>query len=422
MISLLPSSLRRPLTPGAAYGLAAVIVGLALFASGTPSPLYDTYSAIWGFSPAVLTLVYATYAFGVLCALLLAGRLSDEIGRRPVLLTALAGIMAATVLYAVADSVAWLFAARGLQGVATGLALSAASAALLDLHPRRDPVSAGLANGVGSTVGMGLGILVSAVLVQALPAPRVLPYVVLFMLLAIAALATLRLDDPITPAAGARIRLTPQRPSIPAVARRPFLLAALAAVSSWSLGGLFLSLGPDLAGHVLGTDSVFVSGLVVFALPIAAAASQLAFGRGAPWASASGGSLVLSGGMALMVTAVAITSPVLFVLACLVAGAGFGVTFLGGLRALTSVLPAEHRAAGMSAFYLVAYLAISLPAIAAGLCVTPLGLTKTFEIFGAGIAVVALVVAREAWRQRPVPVTEAVTAPPECAVAAELVA
>ena len=55
------------------------------------------------------------------------------------LLTALATLMGATVLFMLADSVVWLFVARGIQGLATGLALGAASAALLDLHPRRDP-------------------------------------------------------------------------------------------------------------------------------------------------------------------------------------------------------------------------------------------------------------------------------------------
>ena len=148
----------RTLSP-LAYALAGAIIGLALFASGTPSPIYGIYRELWGFSPFVLTLVYATYAFGVLTALLLAGRLSDDVGRRPVLLAAIATLMATTVIFMVADSVAWLFVARGLQGLATGAALGAASAALLDLHPRRDPAGVGLTNGVVSAGGMGLGVL-----------------------------------------------------------------------------------------------------------------------------------------------------------------------------------------------------------------------------------------------------------------------
>src|SRR3954462_7826732 len=176
---------RRTLSPRLAYGLVAAVIGLALFASGTPSPLYATYETLWGFSSVVLTLVYATYAFGVLASLVLAGRISDQWGRRPVLLVALGVLVATSVLFMLADSVAWLFVARGLQGLATGLALGAASAALLDLHPRRDPAGVGLTNGVASTAGMGLGVLLSSVLVQFAPAPRVLPYVTLSVLFAI---------------------------------------------------------------------------------------------------------------------------------------------------------------------------------------------------------------------------------------------
>ena len=148
-----PTTTRRTLSPRLAYGLSAAVIGLGLFASVTPSPLYETYSELWHFSPLTLTLIYATYAFGVLAALLLVGRTSDEVGRRPVLLAALGTLMVSTVLFMLADSVAWLFAARGLQGVATGMALSAASAALLDLHPRRDPAGVGLTNGSVSAGG-----------------------------------------------------------------------------------------------------------------------------------------------------------------------------------------------------------------------------------------------------------------------------
>ena len=125
------------LSPRLAYALVAAVIGLALFASGTPSPLYATYASMWGFSSVVLTLVYATYAFGVLTSLVVAGRVSDQWGRRPVLLVSLGTLLVTSVLFMLASSVAWLFVARGLQGLATGLALGAASAAMLDLHPRR---------------------------------------------------------------------------------------------------------------------------------------------------------------------------------------------------------------------------------------------------------------------------------------------
>ncbi len=293
------SNERTTLRPGVAYALAAAVIALALFASGTPSPLYGTYAELWDFSPVVLTLVYATYAFGVLTTLVLAGRLSDEVGRRPVLIAALATLLLTTVLFMLADSVVWLFVARGLQGLATGLALSAAAAALLDLHPRRDPAGVGLTNGIASAAGMGLGVLVAAALVQLAPAPRVTPYVVLAVLFAVALAGAIRMPEPVT--ARGRFRLTPQRPQVPAAVRGPFLLAGLGVISSWSIGGLFLSLGPQLSAELFDTTNHLVAGVSVFALAGSAAIAQLVFGRSAPWAGATFGSLVLALGTVLIV-------------------------------------------------------------------------------------------------------------------------
>jgi MFS family permease len=381
------------------YVLAATIVGLALFASGVPSPIYGIYLDLWGFSPLVLTLVYATYAFGVLTTLLLAGRLSDDVGRRPVLLVALSVLMGATVLFIVADSVAWLFAARALQGLATGAALSAAGAALLELHPRHDPIDVSLANAVAASAGLGLGVLVSAALVELLPAPRVLPYLALILLFAVALAGVWRMPEPV--ATRSRPRLTPQRPYVPRAIRRPFILAALAAVSSWSIGGLFLSLGPELTAGLFHTSNHLVAGVGVFALSGAAAVAQLSFGRTAPWVGAAGGSIALAAGTLVIVAAASAGSSVLFLIGAVIGGAGFGLAFLGGLRSLSAVIPAEHRAAVLSAFYIVAYAALSVPAIAGGLVVESLGLMTTFEIFGVATAALALVVAFEAWRTRP---------------------
>src|SRR6201747_1667057 len=103
-----PRTERRTLTPRVAYAHVAAMIGLALFASSTPSPLYGTYRELWGFSPLVLAVVYATAGGGVLAAVPRAVRLSDEIGRRPVLLGPLGTLMATSILYMIAHSVVWL--------------------------------------------------------------------------------------------------------------------------------------------------------------------------------------------------------------------------------------------------------------------------------------------------------------------------
>jgi predicted MFS family arabinose efflux permease len=139
----------------------------------------------------------------------------------------------------------------------------------------------------------------------------------------------------------------------------------------------------------------------VFVLAGSAAAAQLTFGRTAPWAGAAGGSIALSAGMILLVVATATDSTLIYLAGAVIGGAGFGVAFLGALRALSAVIPADQRAAVMSAFYVAAYAALSLPAIAGGVVVGSLGLRPTFELFGITVAGLALVVAFLASRTRP---------------------
>jgi predicted MFS family arabinose efflux permease len=198
-----------------------------------------------------------------------------------------------------------------------------------------------------------------------------------------------------------RVRLTPQRPSVPAVVRRPFFLAGLAVLSSWSIGGLFFSLGPELSAHLFNTTNVIVSSIGVVALAGSASLAQLLLGRTAPWIGASAGSIALAAGMILIVIAAATDSSATYLAGSVLGGIGFGVAFLGGLRALVVAIPHEHRAAVMSAFYIVAYASLSVPAVLAGVVVTHLGLQSTFETFGSVVAGIALIVAFEAWRTRP---------------------
>jgi MFS family permease len=382
-----------------AYWLVAGVIGLGLFASLTPSPLYRTYSVLWHFSPLTLTLIYATYAFGVLATLLLAGGVSDDVGRRRVLLVALGGLAGSTVLFLLADSAAWLFVARGLQGLATGAALSAASAALLDLHPRRDPAGVGLTNGTAAAAGIGLGMFSSSSLVQIGWEPRLLPYIVLLALIALAFVGSYLMPEPVRERRG--LRLTVERPHVPSVVRGPFVLAGLAVLSSWSIGALFFSLGPQLAAQLFDTTNAVVSGIGIVLLAAAAVVAQLMTARVAPWKAASTGSIALAAGVLLIVVASATGSSVTYLIGSLLGGGGFGAAFLGGLRALVAVIPPEHRAAVMSAFYVAAYGSLSIPAVLAGVVVSYISLQSTFEIFGSVVAAIGLVVALEAWRTRP---------------------
>jgi MFS family permease len=393
-----PMTVRRTLSNRAGYWLAAGVIGLGLYASLTPSPLYHSYSMLWRFTPLTLTLIYATYAFGVLAALLLVGRVSDDVGRRPVILVALTAMLGATLLFLLADSVAWLFIARGLQGLATGTAATAASATLLDLHPRRDATQVAITNGTAAAAGVGLGTLVSSVLVQIGWEPRVLPYLVLLLLVAIALAGAYLMPEPVRDRKP--FRLIVQLPRVPAAIRGPFTLAALSVLSSWTIAALFYSLGPDLAGQLFKTENAIICGLGIVVLSAATVAAQILTGRTAPWLATSVGSAALAAGIILIVVAAATGSTAAYLAGTVVGGAGFGATFLGGLRALVESIPAEHRASVLSAYYVVAYGALSAPAILAGIAVSYITLASTFELFGSVVAAIGVLVAFQSWRTR----------------------
>ena len=172
----------------AAFILQASIILFFLASSSAPTPLYAVYQAAWGFSPVTVTLVFGIYALAVLMTLLVVGSLSDHIGRRPVLLAATALQAVAMVVFATAGGVGALVTARILQGVATGAAAAAVGAGLLDLDRARGTV----ANAVVPLIGTATGSLLGGLLVQYLPAPTQLVYLVFAVIFAAQALAVTR--------------------------------------------------------------------------------------------------------------------------------------------------------------------------------------------------------------------------------------
>jgi MFS family permease len=121
------------------FWLLATLLALLSAASSTPSPLYAVYAARWHFSSITLTAIFGVYALALLAALLTTGRLSDHLGRRPVVLLALLVLLAGVLAFIAASGAGWLFTARILQGLGTGMAAGAISAWLVDLQPPDRP-------------------------------------------------------------------------------------------------------------------------------------------------------------------------------------------------------------------------------------------------------------------------------------------
>ncbi len=376
-----------PASPRRGFWTVAAILGLFLAAASAPSPLYAAYAARWHFGPVTITVIFAVYAIALLAVLLTAGSLSDGIGRRPVILTALLIQSASMLLFVLANGVIWLYAARTLQGAATGLVTAAVAASLIDLQPAGRPGLGPLVNAITPTVGLAAGALAAGGLVQYGPAPLRLIYVLLlasFVLLAGAA-STL----PSAVAGRARVSLRPRVRIEPAI--RPAFWAVLPClVATWALGGLYLSLGPSLILDLGGSGNRLLGGSIVFALCAAGAVASFCLRAWPADRAMRSGCLLLLAGLAVTIAAVAAAISVLLFLGTLVAGAGFGSAFLGAFRSLAAQASPGGRASLIAAIYVVAYLAFSLPAIAAGVLATHLGLRTTTIGYAAVAAALAL--------------------------------
>jgi len=376
------------------FWIVATTFGLFLFAAAAPSPLYAVYAGLWRFSAGALTEVFAVYAIALLVALLFTGSSSDFVGRRPIILVALAIQLASLVLFLVASGIEWLFAARIAQGIATGVATGALGAALVDLQPPDNPALSSLVNSAGPILSLGIGALASAVLVQYAPDPLHLVYW-LTLLAFIAALAAVA----VMPEPGARrsgVRWVPRISVEPAV-RREFVATLPILVAGWAVAGFYLSLGPSLASQLAASSNRVLGGLAIFLLAdIGAVAIVLT----RSWATARAmmvGGVILGTGLVVAVAAIALSSPLLFFAATALTGVGFGPAWLGVLRTLVGLAAPTARAALLAAVFVVAYLALALPAVIAGFLATRIGLHDAALWYGAGLVVLTFAGVLSTW-------------------------
>ncbi|WP_144635240.1 MFS transporter [Bordetella genomosp. 13] len=373
-----------PPSPSRALAIYSLTAASFLGASSAPTPLYRIYQQTWQFSSGTLTLVFAVYAFTLLAALLTTGPLSDHVGRRPVVVGSILLNILALSLFAAADGAAMLLLARALQGLATGMAISALGAALLDASRERGP----LLNSLAPLFGMGIGALVTSLLVQYAPAPMRLIYLLLIALLAIEALLVLGLPETASRVPGLWASMRP-RVRVPPAARGAMLRILPVNIAVWALGGFYLSLGPTLARIVTGSDNVVVGGWVVFALTMSGFAAVAVLRTLSTPRLLMAGSIALASGLMVTLAGVHLDSAAPFFAGTCLSGAGFGAAFQGALRSVVPLAPPAERAGLVAAFFVLSYLAFSLPVLLAGVLAHELGLRLTMDLYGAALIVLA---------------------------------
>lgn len=365
-----------------------------LAASTAPTPLYHLYQDQLRFSAAILTLIFAVYAFSLLAALLTVGSLSDHLGRKPVIFTAVLLNALAMLLFIHADSVAWLISARVLQGFATGMATAVLSATLLDTDRQQGP----LVNSVAPLLGMALGGLGCGLLAEFAPAPLQLTYWLLLALFVLQGIYVWRLPESVSRQGGALASLRPTL-HVPVQARSTLWRVLPLNTATWALGGFYASLAPSLVRTATGSTSNLIGGATVAALTVTGAL-MIFMMRNRPAAQALRlGASLLPVGLVLILLGVHGASLSLFFFGTLVAGCGFGSGFLGAVRSLVPLALPHERAGLMSAYYVLSYLAFCLPALLAGYLARNFGLLATTD--GYGVVLIVLAVAALVLSLRP---------------------
>jgi predicted MFS family arabinose efflux permease len=386
------AKLSRPVT----FWAIAAVIALYLAASAAPTPLYVVYQDEWDFSATTLTLIFAVYVFGLLAALLVLGRLSDHVGRRPVIVAAIALEMVAMGLFVVAGGVGVLALARVVQGVATGMAMTSMGAALVDLDPPDRPGLAGVVSGLAPIGGLAIGALAAGALVEYGPWATHLIYVLILAGLFGAAVVAALMPETGVRRYGALASLRP-RIGVPERLRSEMLALVPILVASWSLGGLYLSLGPSVAAQIFDLSNHVIGGLVVALL---CGTGGLTIYRLRHWElgrALAFAAILLTAGLAVTLAGLVLESALVAAIGTVVAGVGFGASARGSFGTIAKIARPQERGGLFAVFYVVSYLSFSLPALAAGLASTSAGLRPTAIVYGAGVLLFSLVAI---WAQR----------------------
>jgi len=363
-----------------AYAFAAIMLGTTM-----PSPMYALYSAELHFAVAETTVIYATYAGGVLAALLIFGSWSDAIGRRPVLLAGTACALASALVFLNADTVAQLLMGRVLSGVSAGLFTGTATAAVIEAAPphwrTRAPAVATIAN-MG---GLSSGPILAGLLVQYAPEPLRLSFIVHIVLTALAAGCVL-----VSPETSNRTgKPRRQRLSVPKPVRPIFIIAGLAAFAGFAVTGLFAAVAPSFVAEIIGIGNHAVAGLIAGSVFAASAAAQIVAVRIPPRRAVALGCAILVVGMGVLAAALHLSSLTALILASAISGVGQGISFSRGLAAVAERTPAGARAAVNSAYFVVAYIAISIPVVGVGVAGQAWGLRTGGTAFALAVGVLA---------------------------------
>jgi Major Facilitator Superfamily len=354
-----------------------------------PSPLYGIYRIRDNLSAFTITVIYAIWAAGTIATLFAVRSIAARIGRRGVMLGAVATMMVAAGLLASWKALPGLLIGRLLTGVAVGLVAGTALNYLIELRLRTDPkASVTRPRIIGTSVevgALGVGPLIAGCLAQWVRWPLTVPYLVF---IALGAVALVGLSA--APETGAPTpKATTQSPTTSST--RPVRLpvpAAAATLSAFAANGLFAGLSGLFLATTFGHPSHALSGASLFLVFSCGVASQLATNRLPASRVLALGTVSMLVGLVLLVVSVRLSTPslALFLIGGALIGAGAGAVFKGTTGLVLESSAPENRLAMTSALLIALFVGLSVPVIGAGVALNS-GAGAPNTVFGFAILV-----------------------------------
>lgn len=376
--------------PGLAVTATAFAFLVTMMGTTIPTPLYPIYSAELAFSPLTVTVLFAVYALGVVAALSLFGRLSDDLGRRPVLLLAVGLALLSAVLFLLPPSLPLLIVARVVSGLGAGLMSGTGTAAVIDLFPAERKAMAGTLAVMANTGGLALGTLGAGILASTAPLPLAVPFAA-HLALCVIALVGLLLWAP-RPAVRGTARIRPRPLRVPAGIRSAFARAVLAAGAGFAVTGVLTAVSALFLARYLHLDDHALAGSVVFLAFACMAVGQLIARRMTPRSTLPTGCAGLVIAAASLALALATTTLAPLLVSAVILGLSGGLCLNGGIATTVEQVPPAHRGEVSSSFFAGLYVMLALPAIGVGVLAGAIGLRPAGLIFSAAVAVLAAVV------------------------------
>jgi MFS family permease len=382
---------RFELSRTAAKTAVAAMIGVLFAGSTVLTPLYVMYKQVFGFSQTSLTLIYAVYVIGNLCALLLFGRLSDQLGRRPMAGVSMALAIISALIFLFARGIIALYFGRIVSGLAVGIGAGTATAWLAELIEDESKSRATVIATCANFIGLGIGALIAGIFAEYLPWPLHLTYVVyLLALFAVAALVLMAPETMIKPRPPMQdISLRPQV-SVPPDIRARFVAPAVTGFGALALVGFYAALVPSLLADQLQVANHAVAGVIFLELAVFVAGAILATQSFSSRSSMLLALALMPPSVALIVAAQWKASMILLIAATAVCAVAAALGYRGSLQVTNQIAPEDRRAEIVSSYLICVFAGNALPVIGIGVISTLAGPIAASMAFAATIVAFAL--------------------------------